>query len=361
MNFHEATESFEQWLRGQIALIDHDVHAKHKKMREAIFSFLRGTFYRWVQLWPELCPELAAAPKVLAVGDLHLENFGTWRDAEGRLVWGINDFDEAHSLSYANDLVRLAASAKLAIEENHLSLPFAHVCDAFLEGYTEWLERGGRPYVLAEKATWLRTLAMERVRDGATFWDILQKNPPPDKPVPKEALELLEAALPEPKLPYQLSQRMAGMGSLGRPRFVALATWRGGMIAREAKAMIPSACVWADPKSSSNERLDLTLLSRAVRSPDPMIRVVPGWLCRRLAPDCIKLDLAMLPEPDDAMRYLKAMGRETANIHLASSDAIPAIRDDLKKRRVDWLAAAAQTMVADVKKDFEEFRREKAS
>jgi uncharacterized protein (DUF2252 family) len=51
-----------------------------------------------MQAWPEVCPDLAKAPKVLAVGDLHVENFGTWRDVEGRLVWGINDFDEAAAL-----------------------------------------------------------------------------------------------------------------------------------------------------------------------------------------------------------------------------------------------------------------------
>ena len=50
---------------------------------------------------------------VLAIGDLHLENFGTWRDAEGRLVWGINDFDEAWALPYTNDLIRLATSARM--------------------------------------------------------------------------------------------------------------------------------------------------------------------------------------------------------------------------------------------------------
>jgi hypothetical protein len=47
----------------------------------------------------------------MAVGDLHLENFGIWRDAEGRLVWGVNDFDEAHPMAFTNDLVRLAVSA----------------------------------------------------------------------------------------------------------------------------------------------------------------------------------------------------------------------------------------------------------
>ena len=62
------------------------------------------------------------APQVLAVGDLHVENFGTWRDMEGRLVWGINDFDEVYELPYTIDLVRLAASAHIAIRESRLEI-----------------------------------------------------------------------------------------------------------------------------------------------------------------------------------------------------------------------------------------------
>jgi uncharacterized protein (DUF2252 family) len=74
------------------------------------------------------------APTVLAIGDLHVENYGTWRDAEGRLVWGINDFDEAFPLPYTIDLVRLATSARLAIQPGHLSLTSAPACAAILEG-----------------------------------------------------------------------------------------------------------------------------------------------------------------------------------------------------------------------------------
>jgi aminoglycoside/choline kinase family phosphotransferase len=84
------------------------------------FSFLCATFYRWAQLFPALCPKLVGAPKVLGVGDLHVENYGTWRDAEGRLVWDINDFDEACPLPYTNDLVRLATSGWLAVEAETL-------------------------------------------------------------------------------------------------------------------------------------------------------------------------------------------------------------------------------------------------
>src|SRR6058998_3000919 len=104
-------------------------------MREDLFPFLRATYYRWAQLWPEVCADLASAPEVLSVGDLHVENFGTWRDAEGRLVWGVNDFDEACPLPYTNDLVRLATSAWLAIEADDLALGRGAACRVILEGY----------------------------------------------------------------------------------------------------------------------------------------------------------------------------------------------------------------------------------
>ena len=60
---------------------------------------------------------------MLAVGDLHVNSFGTWRDAEGRLCWGVDDFDESYPLAYTNDLVRLAASLKIVIDAESLSDP----------------------------------------------------------------------------------------------------------------------------------------------------------------------------------------------------------------------------------------------
>src|ERR1041385_2795839 len=111
MNFRKSTRKYEAWLASQIPVIDADVQQKHKLMRQAVFPFLRATFYRWAQTFPKVCPKVARATEVLGVGDLHVENFGTWRDTEGRLIWGINDFDEACWLPYTCDLVRLVASA----------------------------------------------------------------------------------------------------------------------------------------------------------------------------------------------------------------------------------------------------------
>jgi len=100
MRIAKATASYEAWLGKRITLLPADLRRKHAAMAEGVFFFFRATFYRWMQLWPEVCAKECQAPRVLAVGDLHVENFGTWRDVEGRLVWGINDFDEVYELPY---------------------------------------------------------------------------------------------------------------------------------------------------------------------------------------------------------------------------------------------------------------------
>src|SRR5213596_317386 len=116
MNIVKATRRFEEWLRRRTAIVGPDLRTQHKHMAEAAFPFLRATFHRWIQVWPGVCSDLAKAPKLLAVGDLHIENFGTWRDAEGRLIWGVNDFDEAYPMKYMTDLVRLGTSAWFALQ-----------------------------------------------------------------------------------------------------------------------------------------------------------------------------------------------------------------------------------------------------
>jgi hypothetical protein len=47
MNIEKATEKYETWLGKRIPLLKGDLNLKHKSMREAVFPFLRATFYRW--------------------------------------------------------------------------------------------------------------------------------------------------------------------------------------------------------------------------------------------------------------------------------------------------------------------------
>src|SRR6202050_4444102 len=151
MNIQQATRCYEAWMRSCTHVIESDLRSKHAQMKNDPFLFFRGSFYRWAQLWPEVCPELRSAPKVLAVGDLHVGSFGTWRDAEGRLAWGIDDFDEADFLPYTNDLVRLAASVSLAVDLGALTIKRQAGCAAILDGYERTLSCGGAPVILAEE------------------------------------------------------------------------------------------------------------------------------------------------------------------------------------------------------------------
>ena len=345
MSIHKATKHFEAWLGGRIALVPRDLALKHRLMRESRFAFLRGAFYRWAQIWQDRCPAAAAAPAVVAVGDLHVENFGTWRDVEGRLVWGINDFDEAYPLSYTNDLIRLAASAHLASAEEDLAIRPRDACEAILAGYSEGLAGGGRPFVLAEEHGWLRRLALGELRDPVHFWEKLRAMRTVARGVPAGARDALDRLMPARRLPCRIVQRQAGVGSLGRHRLVAIAEWHGGLVAREAKAFVPSACTWARPARGAAANSYVTLLERSVRCRDPFVQVRGPWILRRLAPDCSRIPLQALPKERDEWRLLHAMGWETANVHLGSREALGNVRRDLGRRPRGWLHEAANIMV----------------
>ena len=206
MNIQKATEKYEAWLSKHLRIVEPDLQFKHEQMRSAAFPFLRATYYRWAQIWTHVCEDAARAPRVLAVGDLHVENFGTWRDIEGRLIWGINDFDEVWRLPYTNDLIRLAASALMA----------QITCDektgmiAIVDGYREALEAGGRPYVLAEHHPSLRHMATARLHDPEPYWAKLHA--------------LQEVAEPGPAT----ANKALGCGAASRPTHSSIRRCRRG-------------------------------------------------------------------------------------------------------------------------------------
>ena len=351
----DATLDFEKWLAAQLPIVRQDLSLKHLHMAEGAFPYFRATFYRWLELWPEVCPELAKGPRVLAVGDLHIENFGTWRDLEGRLIWGVNDLDEVFPSSYAIDLVRLATSAYLAILGEHLSMQRREASHAIEEGYRDALAAGGKPFSLAEDHQWLRLMALSKLRDPVRFWDKLTNLPPFTAKPPKEVRELLEESLPA-KSTYQLKKRIAGLGSLGHPRILALSSAGGAYIAREAKAIRPSAWVW-QKKARSGVVYGAKLASCCLRVADPFVRFHNRWLVRRMAPDCCRIELASLAAEGDEAKLLYSMGWETANMHFGSPQGIPLIKRDLARRKSKWLHKAAKDMCQATLEDWGDWRK----
>jgi hypothetical protein len=355
MDILKATRDFERWLAKQIPLVRRDVALKHAHMAESPFAFFRATFYRWLQLWHAHCVDVASAPKVLAVGDLHIENFGTWRDQEGRLIWGVNDLDEVWPGPYTLDLIRLSTSAYLAISGEHLGLTKREAAEAIEEGYRDALNHGGQAFILAEHHQWLRLMALSKLRDPVHFWAKMTRNPPYTAKPPAEVRRLLEASFPNPHPEYVLKRRIAGLGSLGHPRILALSSWKGAYVAREAKAIRTSAWAWYGGDSAVN-LYGPKLVQSAIRVQDPCVRFHGHWLVRRLAPDCSRIEIASLPAERDEARLLYCMGWETANMHFASGRAIPQVKRDLGVRRGRWLHKAAKAMLKATMADWKDWR-----
>jgi hypothetical protein len=343
MDIRTATTLYEKWLASRTAVVRADLQLKHERMRQSPFVFLRATYYRWSSECPRVCRKIYDGARVLSVGDLHVENFGTWRDREGRLVWGVNDVDEAGALPFTNDLIRLATSAVLAERDGALTMPLRRVCDAILEGYTASLERGGRPIVLAERRRWLREIATSKLRDPIRFWRELDNLPAASGAVP---LRVLRAAMPEGVRDLRIRRRVAGAGSLGRPRLVAIGEWSGGFVAREAKAFLGSETAAAQ------------VINCTTRASDPYLSIVDGWVLRRLAPDCSRIELTDLPRRRDERRLLRAMGFETASIH-ASSGAARRVHHDLAGRGRRWLERAADAMAESTIEDWKDWKHKR--
>jgi hypothetical protein len=319
-------------------------------MRESAFIFLRATYFRWARQIGELCPDLMDAPKVLSVGDLHLENFGTWRDADGRLVWGVNDFDEAAIMPYPLDLVRLATSIRLAPKK--LKVSDRAATEALLRGYRAGL-RQPQPALLDEGETWLRPYAAVTEKKSKKFWKKVAKFP--KAAPPRKVAKGLTASLPKDAENIRFGSRVAGGGSLGRPRYVAVAYWRGGQVLREAKALVPSAWTWAHGGKSKASHFR-KLANGKYRAPDPFLDVHGKFIFRRLAADSLKIELADVSGSAIKIGILEAMGFDLASIHAAGAPGAAALAADLRKRPRGWLTGAAKTAAAAVKRDFKEWR-----
>ena len=89
MNIVKAAKKYENWLGLHLRIVGPDLRFKHEQMAAALFPFLRATFYRWLQVWPEVCAELERVPHILSVGDLHVENFGTGETPMGGWCGGL--------------------------------------------------------------------------------------------------------------------------------------------------------------------------------------------------------------------------------------------------------------------------------
>ncbi|MFA5898896.1 MAG: DUF2252 family protein [Hyphomicrobium sp.] len=344
----DSAHRYEDWLSKQLDgdVIVQDLAHKHDKMCESAFVFLRATYWRWSEIILDVCPDLAGAAQVLGVGDIHLENFGTWRDVDGRLAWGVNDFDEAARMPYALDLVRLAASALLG--RGRRAVSDQEICTAILQGYRQGLQ-APRAVVLDRDVQWLRELVVVPEAERTKFWKKLAATK--SKRAPERYRKAIADAMPQPRLTISTAPRRAGTGSLGRPRWVGTAEWRGAPVLREAKALVVSA--WSRARDSNDRTIRCSEIANGrFRPVDPWYRVKNGVVVRRLSPNNRKIEVG-----DGSSRLLdrdvlQMMGFELANIHLGTARRQDAIKRDLEKRKRGWLTANARKAAEATTQDY---------
>jgi uncharacterized protein (DUF2252 family) len=353
--FRASRREYDAWLRAQLHgdVWRDDLREKERKMRKSPFVFLRATYWRWAEAILTVCPELRDAPPVLAVGDIHLENYGVWRDADGRLVWGVNDFDEAATMPYALDLVRLAASAVLSGIGRGAAR--GDVCTGIRDGYREGLDKP-RPFVLDEKHRWLRALFAVSDAERQDFWQKMEKLDDASRRIPDRYRKAIARQWPGADADVRTFARRtgAGTGSLGRPRWVGIAMWRGGRVVREAKAIVPSGWTRAHPRGA-RAGAPAAIAAGRYRAPDPWFDVRDGVVVRRLSANARKIEVKDHARDLGDPRMLNAMGYELANVHIGTTDRRDAIENDLRARGDRWLENATSAAAKFVTSDYVEF------
>ena len=221
---------------------------KYQTMASNAFAFLRGSCHLFYQDIPADAA-IDQMPPVWLCGDLHLQNFGSYRGDDRLVYFDINDFDESVLAPCSWDAARFLTSILVGAHTLGISNEEAQgLCKCFLESYTAALKTGKACTIHQETATGLvrELLKSLRKRDRKTFLTQrteLKSNqhklkiiPGKTFPVTLEEREKITtlidkwaASQPNPKFfkVLDVAHRIAGTGSLGLDRYVLLVEGNG--------------------------------------------------------------------------------------------------------------------------------------
>jgi uncharacterized protein (DUF2252 family) len=221
---------------------------KYQRMLANSFAFFRGTCHLFYEDWPAGSP-LNSAPPVWSCGDLHLENFGSYKGNNRLAYFDINDFDEATLAPCTWDLARFLASIFVAARTLKLSeseaLALGFCC---LKAYSTALSQGSARMVEAETAEGMVKDLLESLkqRKRQEFLDkrthktggrrrliIDGKHTSVITMEERSKIEsFLKTWVPQQSEPeffelLDVAHRIAGTGSLGVDRYVLLVEGKG--------------------------------------------------------------------------------------------------------------------------------------
>ena len=225
------------------------ISLKYQALAGDPFLFLRGTCHLFYQDFPEAMKR-DRAPLAWICGDLHLENFGSYKGDNRLTYFDINDFGEA-VLAPANwELARFLVSVLVAAVS--LRVPpklAATLCDCFLDAYVAALENGKARWLERPLATGMvkELLLSVKTRSRADFLNSRSKLIAGKRKLRLDGARTLPVAaqdrskvtafmadyaqrqaIPAFFKVLDVARRIAGTGSLGLERYVILVRGRGG-------------------------------------------------------------------------------------------------------------------------------------
>ena len=146
---------------------------KYRAMRASPFSFLRGTCHLFYDRLPR-GGVFKSAPLAWACGDLHLENFGSYKGDNRQVYFDVNDFDESALAPASWDLVRFLTSLRVGAGSRSFGEAKAQLlCQIFLDDYAASLALGKAYWVERDTAQGLVRALLDglRNRQRASFLD----------------------------------------------------------------------------------------------------------------------------------------------------------------------------------------------
>ncbi|MDB5907343.1 MAG: hypothetical protein JWP34_1457 [Massilia sp.] len=325
---------------------------KYAAMRRSPFVFLRGTCHLFYDRLPA-DPLLAEAPLAWCCGDLHLENFGSYKGDNRLTYFDVNDFDEAVLAPLSWDLLRFVTSVLVGANDMALRQHEARaLCLAFLDDYAEMVGNGKAGWIQTQTTGGLVRGLLDEVaqRSRASWLDRRTERSGGQRRIRINGKKALAATPAEYDRAAQLlaqfartqdtpsffelrdvARRIAGTGSLGLERYVILVRGKGdpdGNYLLDLKRAQASSLV---PHLRQPQPDWATQAQQIVGVQDRMQAVTmrflhalgegePSYVLRALQPseDRVTLDRTRSSMADIA-EVLRTMAKVTASAHLRSS------------------------------------------
>lgn len=324
---------------------------KFSAMRESSFRFLRGTchlYYAGVSR-NKLLPD---SPATWLCGDLHLENFGSFRGSDKEVYFDLNDFDEGILGPALWDLSRLMTSIRVAGNNARYKEDYIQsLLDEIVKGYRETLQLGKPVTIEQGTAKGIirslldtaagrkeKRLVKERAAADSDYSLLHIDNRHLFKPTAADKKQLIATAQEwldntrgkNKRKILDLAFMVAGTGSIGIKRYLLLAldTVREKKYLLSVKQALPSSLqpyvVQAQP-DWQNEAERITAIQQRMQHVSPgglgFFSYQQDWYVSRWVQpiaDKISLDYFM-SLPKEQLSLMHSLGQLTASAQLRSS------------------------------------------